>query len=101
MGWNSDDMSDLPWTFLIERFSHLTTEAAKRGDTALASMYLRFMEEEAINGSESIFNAVDTYYAELLLWDVKDPKTKQHIWKLIPPTLKSMYVKMWGEPNLK
>ena len=74
------ERNDLPWTELLERFSHLTTEAAHRGDAETALAYLQFMEDEANRGSSEMRSAIDTYYAEILVWGVKDQRAKKHIW---------------------
>lgn len=89
------------WTMLIERFSQLTTDAIARGDENTAKRYLKFMEEQYKRGGSDCKKAIDTYYVESLLWDIKDLKVKKWGWSLIPDTLKELYVGMWGEPKFK
>jgi hypothetical protein len=87
------------WTGLIERFSQLTTDAISRGDEATAKRYLRFMEKQYSAGGEDIKKAVDVYYVESLLWDIKDNKKKEWGWSLIPGKLQRLYINLWGEPK--
>ena len=89
------------WTMLIERFSQLTTDAIARGDENAAKRYLKFMEEQYNRGGNDCKKAIDTYYVESLLWNIKDMKVKKWGWSLIPDTLKELYVAMWGEPKFK
>ncbi len=87
------------WTGLIERFSQLTTDAISRGDEKKAKVYLHFMEKQFQSGGEACKKAIDTYYVESLLWDIKDLKKKKRGWSLIPKTLQELYVTMWGKPK--
>ena len=89
------------WTGLIERFSQLTTEAISRGDEKTAREYLDFMEKQYFSGGENCKKAIDVYYVESLLWDIKDLKKKQWGWALIPNSLQELYIAMWGKPGFK
>jgi hypothetical protein len=89
------------WTMLIERFSQLTTDAIRRGDERTAKIYLDYMAEQYNRGGENCKKAIDTYYVESLLWDIKDLKIKKWGWSLIPAIFKDLYIKMWGEPSFK
>lgn len=87
------------WTGLIERFSQLATDAISRGDEKTARKYLSFIESQYLSGGEKLKNAVNVYYVESLLWDIKDLKTKKWGWSLIPKALQELYIVLWGEPK--
>jgi len=89
------------WTSLIERYSQLTTDAISRGDEKTAKKYLSFMEDQYLKGGENLKKAVDVYYVESLLWDIKDVKRKKWGWSLIPNALQELYIALWGEPKFK
>lgn len=89
------------WTGLIERFSQITTDAISRGDDNTARKYLLFMEGQYLSGGVDLKKAVDTYYVESLLWNIKGTKRKARGWSLIPETLQELYVAFWGEPTKK
>lgn len=87
------------WPDLIERFSQLTTDAISRGEENIAIKYLSFIQQEYNSGGEEVKKAIDVYYVESLLWNIKDNKRKKWGWSLIPSELKTLYVKIWGEPK--
>ena len=87
------------WTGLIERFSQLTTDAISIGDEETAKKYLSFMEKQYLTGGENLKKAVDVYYVESLLWDIKDLKVKEWGWSIMPDVLQELYINLWGKPE--
>jgi hypothetical protein len=79
------------WTGLIERFSQLTTNAISRGDEKTARKYLSFMERQYLSGGKNLKKAIDVYYVESLLWDIKDTERKKWGWTLIPKPLQELW----------
>ena len=101
-GWGYEPEERIEmWTGLIERFSQLTTDAISRGDEKTAREYLDFMEKQYCSGGENCKKAIDVYYVEPLLWDIKDLNKKKRGWALMPDSLKTLYASMWGKPDFK
>lgn len=89
------------WTDLIERFSQITTDAIRRNDEQTARAYLSFIEDKYRSAGAHARKAIDVYYVESLLWDIKDVKQKTWGWSLIPKPLQDLYVAMWGQPEFE
>ena len=85
---------------MMECFSQATTDAIKVKDSETALSHLRYMSNKLKYASEVEREYIDVYYAESLMWDIKDKKLKSWGWKLFPNNIKKLYENMWGKQNL-
>lgn len=81
----------------VERFSQLTTNAIRRGETSIAKQHLELLSRLLAAGDEATARCIDVAYVEPVMWDVKDAKAKHEGWKLVPENLRALYVQMWGQ----
>jgi hypothetical protein len=81
----------------LERFSQLTTDAIRLGRLDRAGHHLAVVSELLERGGESTRRVIDVAYVEPLMWDIRDERTKRTGWRLFPPSLRALYVSIWGE----
>lgn len=94
-GADESDIKDMPHVRL-EAGADITNQDIADGNEAEVAVVVEYMAAALRREDPLLCKALDCSYVEGLMWNIKDPSTREWAWGLFPLVIRQHYERTWG-----